>query len=51
MSAARPAVNIIEPQTKNVYFGFSLFPPSTTFPYREAAIKIENKNIPNPINR
>ena len=46
MSAARPQVNIILPQAKNEYFGFSFFSPSTISPYFEKLIQREIRKIP-----
>ena len=37
MSAANPAVNIIEPQAKKENLGFSFGAPSTMLPYLEHA--------------
>ncbi len=38
MSAASPAVNIMDPQAKKLYFGFSSISPSTMLPSGEKAM-------------
>ena len=48
-NVANPAVNIMDPQAKKEYFGFSHCWPKTTLPIAEKAAINEAMNIPNPI--
>ena len=51
MSAARPQVNIMAPQAKKEYFGFSLGSPRTILPYLEKARNRDSPKIPRPMMR
>ena len=51
MSAARPHVNIMEPQVKNVYWGFSPSSPRTMSPYGETARYTATARMPRPMTR